>query len=194
VSEWVDLAIQELRVRAMRGEAQLAEPMMNATVERVEELRRRFPEKFELVVLECRCKMSRAGLALRLGRAQGALDGYRAVIALVEDWKGTVPPGQSLTSYESDSHWMASHACESLGDYRGGRAHLERLIAKSTGANRNPVALRLLVINLRLGDLAGARRAADRIQNDVRMSAEASRLLSEGEQRLQGATFNEIPK
>ena len=70
---------------------------------------------------------------------------------------------------------------------------MEPLIAKSTGANRNPVALRLLVINLRLGDLAGARRAADRIQNDVRMSAEASRLLSEGEQRLQGATFNESP-
>ena len=193
VSEWVDLAIQELRVRAMRGEAPLAEPMMNATVERVEEWRRRFPEKFELVVLECRCKMSRAGLALRLGRTQEALEGYRAVIALVEDWKGTVPPGQSLQGFEADSHWMASHAAESLGDYRGARAHLEPLIAKSTGTNRNPVALRLLVINLRLGDLAGARRAADRIQNDVRMSAEASRLLSEGEQRLQGATFNESP-
>jgi tetratricopeptide (TPR) repeat protein len=193
VSQLVDLAIQELRVRAMRGETQLAEPMMNETVERVEELRRRFPTKFELLVLECRCKMSRAGLAVRLGRSQAALEGYREVIALVEDWEETAPPGQSLKSFETDSHWMASQACESLGDYVGAREHLEPMISKSTGPNRNNVALRLLVINLRLGDLAAARRAADRIQNDVRMSAEASRLLSEGERRLQGTVPAENP-
>jgi hypothetical protein len=193
VSQLVDLAIQELRVRAMRGEAQMAESMMNETVERVEQLRRQFPTKFELVVLECRCKMSRAGLAVRLGRSQAALAGYREVIALVRNWEGTVPPGQSLQGFEVDSHWMASQACESLGDYVGAREHLEPIITKSTGANRNNVALRLLVINLRLGDLAAARRAADRIQNDVRVSAEAFRLLSEGEKRLQGGASLEIP-
>jgi ribosomal protein L30/L7E len=49
------------------------------------------------------------------------------------------------------------------------------------------------VVHLRLQDLTGARRAAARVRNDVRSTAEALRLVKEGERRLLEATPNPAP-
>ncbi|MFN7805747.1 MAG: protein kinase domain-containing protein [Planctomycetaceae bacterium] len=189
----VDLVVQEIRARAMRGEEILAEPAVEEVFQRVVRMRELQPANYDLFELECRVRMSRAGLSMRLGRAKGALVDYERAIALTEEWEGKEPPGKPAVRFATDSHWLAAHACEALGELEGARSHLEQVVARSHEVNRNAALLRLVVIHLRMRDLAGARRAAVRVRNDVRSSAEALRLVSEGERRFQEAPPNTVP-
>jgi tetratricopeptide (TPR) repeat protein len=189
----VDLAIQEIRVQAMRGETQLAEPAIDAALQTVLRLRELQPTNFDLVQLECRARMSRAGLWLRIGRGAEALQEYEGVIDLTATWEGKEPPEKTLKGFEADSHWLAAHISEGLGEFTKAISHLEQVVEQAPQVNRNAALLRLLVVHLRLRNLPGARRAAERIQNDVRTAAEALRLLGEGERQLQGGPQIVVP-
>ncbi len=189
----VDLMIHEIRARAMRGEEVLAEPAIDEVLQRIERSRKREPTNYDLVELECRARMSRAGVSVRLSQAQAALTQYQRVIALAEEWEGKEPPGKQAVWFANDSHWLAAQACEALGDFPGALSHLEQVVARSADVNRNAALLRLVVVHLRLQDLTGARRAAARVRNDVRSTAEALRLVKEGERRLLEATPNPAP-
>ncbi|MFN7766552.1 MAG: protein kinase domain-containing protein [Planctomycetaceae bacterium] len=191
---WVDLAIQEIRVRAILGELPLALPIIDDVVRRLEHLREAEPTNFDLAHLECRARMSRGGVYFRLNRGTESLAEYERVISLAREWNGQAPPGKSIGMFEVDSQWMAAQICENLGNLQGARAHLEKVVEQAVVVNRNVALLRLVVVCLRLEDLPAARRAADRIQNDTLITAEAFRLIREGELRLKQTKPGELLK
>ena len=138
--------------------------------------------------------MSRGGVYFRLNRGTESLAEYERVISLARQWNGQAPPGKSIGMFEVDSQWMAAQICENLGNLQGARAHLEKVVEQSVVVNRNVALLRLVVVCLRLEDLPAARRAADRIQNDTLIIAEAFRLIREGELRLKRTKPGELLK
>ena len=193
IAQLVELAIQEIRVRAMQGHSAPAEPVIDEVVARLARLRGAQPAKFELAQLQIRALMSRAGLHMLNRRPEMAVAEYQRVISLVGEWEGREPPGKGFGIYATDSHWLAAQASEAMGDMSTALDHLWKVLEKSHTANRNAVVLKLVVVHLRQKDLAGARRVADLIRNDAISSAEAMRLIAEGERRFGGAPAGVAP-